>query len=454
MTLGIVILAAGQGTRMKSTLPKVLHPLAGKPILEHVVGTAQTLNPDTTVVVYGHGGQQVLDRVNNPLLQWVEQKQRLGTGHAVQQALPYLQTVDRVLVLYGDVPLITTDTLQRLVDSTTSVPSPLGIITAQLANPSGYGRIVRNTEQNIQKIVEHKDANTAELAINEVNTGIMLVQSSHLSRWLHKLNNDNIQHEYYLTDIVAHAVAENFVITSVQPKYLEEVLGINDRAQLSRLERYFQIRQAKAIMHAGVTLADPARFDVRGTLNVGTDINIDINVLIEGQVTIEDNVTIGPNCILRNCHIGTRSQIQANSIIDSATIGADTRIGPFARIRPGTKLAANAHVGNFVELKNADIGTGSKVNHLSYLGDCTVGNNTNIGAGTITCNYDGANKHQTSIGDNAFIGSNTALVAPVSINNDATIGAGSVITEDAPAAKLTLARTRQTTIDTWQRPEK
>lgn len=452
MDLGIVILAAGQGTRMRSSLPKVLHPLAGVPLLGHVLGTAARLEPQMTAVVYGHGGERVPACFPNAPVQWVEQAHQLGTGHAVQQALPVLQRVDRVLVLYGDVPLIETATLERLLDETAD--GPLGLITALLDDSTGYGRIVRDASGRILRIVEQKDATEAELEIDEINTGIMLVDRVRLAAWLERLDNHNVQTEFYLTDIIAQAVAEGAEVSSVQPHCMEEILGVNNRLQLAHLERYVQLRRARALMHTGVTLADPARFDLRGTLRTGHDVTIDINVVIEGDVVLGEGVTIGPNCVLRDCRLGPGTQVHANSIIEGAQIGSDVRIGPFARIRPETELADRVHVGNFVEIKKSHIGRGSKANHLSYLGDSEVGSETNVGAGTITCNYDGAHKHQTVIGDNAFIGSNTALIAPVQVGNGATIGAGSVITHDAPTERLTVSRALQTTIENWQRPKK
>lgn len=452
MKLGVVILAAGQGTRMRSTLPKVLHKLAGKPLLGHVLSVAKTLEPQTIVVVYGHGGDQVLASFPATSIQWVQQSQQLGTGHAVQQALPSLQAVDKVLILYGDVPLITSATLQRL--GSIAATTDLSIITTTLENPTGYGRIVRDAKGSIVRIVEQKDATVAELALTEVNTGIMLATRQHLHSWLSRISNNNAQGEFYLTDIIALAVADGVAISNMQPQAIEEIMGVNDRIQLANLERYWQQQQAKILMQAGVTLADPARFDVRGSVKTGIDVNIDINVIIEGEVVLEDGVSIGPHCLLRNCRIGAGSQIYAHSIIDSAIIGTSTKIGPFARLRPGTELATGVHVGNFVELKNTQLGHGSKANHLTYLGDCSVGSQVNVGAGTITCNYDGANKHHTNIGDEAFIGSNTALVAPVTVGAGATIGAGSVITKEAPAQQLTLSRAIQRTLTGWRRPVK
>ncbi len=453
MSLGIVILAAGKGTRMKSALPKVLHPLAGKPLLGHVLDTATSLKPDTIVVVYGHGGTTVQATFPDPNIQWVEQTQLLGTGHAVQQALPKLQTVDQILILYGDVPLINTDTLQQLIDRSIT-NTALGLITIKFADPTGYGRIVRDAVGNILRNVEQKDASIDELTINEINTGIMTAKRQHLGSWLNRINNNNAQGEFYLTDCIGLAVADGIKIISAKPKCTEEILGVNDRIQLGTLERYVQKKYAVELMHNGVTIMDPTRFDLRGTLQTGKDVSIDVNIIIEGNVVLGDNVSIGPNCLLRNCTIGANTQIYANSIIENSSIAESVRIGPFARIRPGTTIAELVHVGNFVEIKNSHIGIGSKVNHLTYIGDSEIGNAVNIGAGTITCNYDGAYKHKTTIGDNAFIGSNVALVAPVQIGVDATVGAGSVITQDTPDAKLILARSKQQVIEDWQRPKK
>lgn len=452
MNLGIVILAAGQGMRMRSNIPKVLHSLAGKPLLGHVLDTARQLQPQTVVVVYGHGGEQVRIKFADAEICWAEQAQRLGTGHAVQQAISHLHSVDQVLILYGDVPLIALTTLEQLLAVTAT--AGLGIITAQLSDPSGYGRIIRDEAGRILRIVEHKDATSHELTVQEINTGILVANREQLTQWLGRIDNHNAQGEFYLTDIISLAVADDVKIASIQPQSFEEILGVNDRLQLAHLERYVQLRYAETLMRAGVTLADPKRFDVRGSLHTGIDVTIDVNVIIEGTVVIESGVSIGPNCVLRNCHISSGTEIYANSVIDNAKIGSNTKIGPFARIRPGTELAASVHIGNFVELKNAHIGTGSKINHLTYMGDCQVGSGVNVGAGTITCNYDGAHKHQTVIEDDAFIGSNTALVAPVTVGKAATIGAGSVITKPAPAELLTVSRASQQTFSGWRRPKK
>jgi bifunctional UDP-N-acetylglucosamine pyrophosphorylase/glucosamine-1-phosphate N-acetyltransferase len=452
MTLGVVVLAAGQGTRMRSALPKVLHPLAGKPLLAHVLDAAHAIGADRVCVVYGHGGEQVREALAGYGCLWVEQAERLGTGHAVLQAMPQMADVDRVLVLYGDVPLIAPGTVQRLITETGD--DPLGILTAFLEDPTGYGRIVRDGRGHVQRVVEQKDANEAELAIEEVHTGFLVAHQGRLADWLGRVRNDNAQGEYYLTDVIGLAATDGVQVAATQPQRLEEVAGVNDRVQLAVLERYYQRLCAEALMRAGVTMADPARFDVRGELMTGRDVTIDVNVVIEGRVWLADGVRIGPNCLLKDCSLGRGTEVFANCVIEAAEVGSGARIGPFARLRPETKLAPDCHIGNFVEIKKSRIGEGSKVNHLSYVGDSEVGTGVNVGAGTITCNYDGANKHRTVIGDNAFIGSNTALVAPVEVGAGATIGAGSVISRDAPPDKLTLTRAPQVTIDSWQRPQK
>lgn len=452
MKLGVVILAAGQGSRMKSRLPKVLHPLAGKPLLQRVIDTAKTLNPHTIAVVYGHGGEQVRENINDSTLNWVEQQKQLGTGHAVQQAMGALSGVDRVLVLYGDVPLICADTLAEFID--TAERSALGLLTIFLSDPTGYGRIIRDCNNKITAIVEQKDATAEQLLREEINTGILIAERSNLDNWLSQLSADNAQGELYLTDIVALAVNDHVEVVASHPATEPEVQGVNDRSQLASLERVFQRQQADRLMLQGVSFADPERFDLRGDLTTGIDVSIDINVIIEGSVILGANVSIGANSVLRNVQIKNNVVIKENCVLEDAVIGDDCLIGPFARIRPGTELAGSAHIGNFVELKNAQIALGSKVNHLSYIGDSEIGSGVNIGAGTITCNYDGANKHKTRIGDNAFIGSNTALVAPINIGQGATIGAGSVIGKDAPDDMLTLSRGKQLTFKGWQRPVK
>jgi bifunctional UDP-N-acetylglucosamine pyrophosphorylase/glucosamine-1-phosphate N-acetyltransferase len=452
MILDIVILAAGQGTRMRSSLPKVLHPVAGKPMLGHVIDCARALSPRHIHVVIGHGAEAVRESLASDDLNWVIQSDQLGTGHAVAQAIPHTGGADQILVLYGDVPLLRTATVQRL--SKQAGQNNLGLLTVSMEDPTGYGRIVRNPAGEVQSIVEQKDASAEHLLITEANTGIMALPGSHAADWLNSLSNDNAQGEYYLTDVVALAVASETGIEVAQPDDEVEVMGANNRQQLSVLERAIQSREALRLMTEGVTLADPARLDVRGTLIVGRDISMDINVVFEGQVTIEDNVEIGPNCVIRNSVIRSGSVIKAFSHLDGAEVGEDCDIGPYARLRPGTVLGRGAKVGNFVETKKADIGAGSKINHLSYVGDAVVGEQVNIGAGTITCNYDGVNKFVTQIGDNVFIGSNTSLVAPVSVGAGATTGAGSTITQDVPAGALAVGRSRQRSIENWQRPLK
>lgn len=452
MSLGVIVLAAGQGTRMRSALPKVLHPLAGKPLLGHVLDTAAKLHPAKTVVVYGHGGEQVLDAFAGSDAEWVEQAEQLGTGHAVQQAMPLVEGVSQVLVLYGDVPLTEVSTLERLIEE--SADTSLGVLTVMLDDPTGYGRMVRDQNGSILRIVEQKDASEAELEIDEINTGIMMFDADKLAEWLGRIGNQNAQGEYYLTDVIGLAVGEGVEVASAQPDSEEEVLGVNNRIQLAHLERHFQQARAYDLMTAGVSLADPTRFDLRGNLQTGRDVFIDVNCIVEGEVLLEEGVSIGPNCVLKNCRIGRNTALAANCVVEDAAVGADASIGPFARLRPGADLSDKVHVGNFVEIKKSAVGIGSKVNHLSYVGDSVIGSGVNVGAGTITCNYDGVNKFQTVIGDGAFIGSNTALVAPVTVGAGATIGAGSVISRDAPAEQLSVARGRQTTIKGWKRPVK
>ncbi len=451
MTLGIVILAAGQGTRMKSDLPKVLHTLGDRPLLQHVIDTARRVDPDRIVVVYGHGGEQVREAIPDDDLLWAEQAAQLGTGHAVAQAMPQLEGMDRILVLYGDVPLIRAETLQRLIDR---AGDGLGLLTVTLAEPTGYGRIQRDANGDVQCIVEQKDASPEQQAICEVNTGIMLLPGARLAHWLGQLSNNNAQGEYYLTDILAMAVNQGVPVAVTQPEEDVEAEGVNNRLQLAALERALQQRQAEALLLAGLGMRDPARFDLRGSLAHGRDCLLDVNVVIEGEVVLGNRVRIGPNCVLRDCRIDDDVELLENCVVESAHIGAGSRVGPFSRLRPGAHLTGKNHVGNFVEIKNAVIGEGSKVNHLTYVGDADIGRGVNVGAGTITCNYDGANKHRTVIEDEAFIGSNTALVAPVTVGKGATIGAGSVVTRDAPEGQLTLTRARQATIGGWQRPQK
>lgn len=451
MTLEIIILAAGQGTRMRSSLPKVLHPLAGKPMLAHVLDTAKRLEPAAIHVVYGHGGEQVKNTINDPEIHWVEQAQQLGTGHAVEQAMPAVKEGSTVLILYGDVPLIKAETLRGLINQ---ISSGVGLLTVSLDNPAGYGRILRDGTGKVLAIVEQKDATTEQLKIREGNTGILACDAGQLREWLKRLDNGNAQGEYYLTDVIAMAVNDGVSVLAEVVEDEEEVAGVNDRQQLAHLERKYQLRCAAELMRQGATMLDPARFDQRGTASIGQDVVIDVGVVFEGEVIVGDRVRIGANSILRNVQIGNDVTIEPMSLIEQAKIGNQCSIGPFARIRPGTQLADKARVGNFVEIKNSVIGDASKINHLSYIGDTSMGSEVNIGAGTITCNYDGANKHRTVIGDRAFIGSDTQLVAPVTVGNDATIGAGSTITRDAPDGELTLSRSGQKTLTGWKRPVK
>ncbi|PTQ73168.1 bifunctional UDP-N-acetylglucosamine diphosphorylase/glucosamine-1-phosphate N-acetyltransferase GlmU [Pseudomonas sp. GV071] len=451
MSLDIVILAAGQGTRMRSALPKVLHPIAGKSMLGHVIDTARLLQPSSMQVVIGHGADKVREQLAADDLSFVLQAEQLGTGHAVAQALPKL-SAEKVLILYGDVPLIEQQTLQRLLALVNE--QQLGLLTVELADPTGYGRIVRNGQGSVEAIVEHKDANDAQRAIREGNTGILAVPGNRLADWLGRLSNSNAQGEYYLTDVIAMAVADGLVVATEQAGDEMEVLGANDRIQLAQLERHYQYRAGRRLMAQGVTLIDPARFDLRGDVTVGRDVLIDINVILEGRVVIEDNVQIGPNCVIKNTTLRQGAIVKANSHLEGAELGEGADCGPFARLRPGSVLGAKAHVGNFVELKNAVMGEGAKAGHLSYLGDAEIGARTNIGAGTITCNYDGANKHRTVLGADVFIGSNSALVAPVTLGDGATTGAGSVITADVPANTLGVGRAKQRNIEGWKRPVK
>lgn len=449
MSLHIVILAAGKGTRMRSRLPKVLHKLGGKPLLEHVIKTAQNLHPKKIHVVYGEGGALVQECLKQYNINWIEQEKQLGTGHAVMQALPFIEHASQVLVLYGDVPLITTTTLEQLIQGMPQ--NSVGLLTTEFSDPSGMGRIIRDELGVIKAIVEHKDASPLQLQIKEINSGILVTTSKILRNYLPRIRQHNAQGEYYLTDIIAMLVHDKIPISSLLTTNPEEVTGINDQQQLATVERQYQSNLAAKLMHQGLNLIDPSRFDLRGDLTINSDVTIDVNVIIEGKVSIDANTNIGPNNFLKNVQIGKNVTIKPNCVVEDAVIADNCIVGPFARIRPGTHLEAGAHVGNFVEVKNAKIGKNSKANHLSYLGDATIGNNVNVGAGTITCNYDGVNKHQTIIEDGVFIGSNTSLVAPVKIGKNATIGAGSVITEDAPAEKLTIARARQITIEHWKR---
>lgn len=451
MSLDIVILAAGQGTRMRSALPKVLHPVAGNSMLGHVIHSARQLSPQSIQVVIGHGADLVRERLAADDLNFVLQDRQLGTGHAVAQAVPQL-SADTVLILYGDVPLIEVETLHRLLTLVNN--QQLGLLTVNLEDPTGYGRIVRDAENRVSAIIEHKDASEAQKAIKEGNTGILAVPGKRLADWLGRLSNNNAQGEYYLTDVIAMAVSDGLTVATAQPLDAMEVQGANDRKQLAELERHYQLREARRLMALGVTLRDPARFDVRGEVTVGRDVMIDINVILEGHVLIEDDVSIGPNCVIKNSTLRKGSIIKANSHLEGAIVGEGADAGPFARLRPGSVLGPRAHVGNFVELKNAEMGEGAKAGHLTYLGDAVIGAHTNIGAGTITCNYDGANKHRTVIGEDVFIGSNNSLVAPVDISSGATTAAGSTINQNVPTQQLAVARARQRNIDGWKRPVK
>ncbi|WP_282365439.1 bifunctional UDP-N-acetylglucosamine diphosphorylase/glucosamine-1-phosphate N-acetyltransferase GlmU [Pseudomonas sp. PS02290] len=451
MSLDIVILAAGQGTRMRSALPKVLHPVAGKSMLGHVIHSARQLSPQGIHVVIGHGAERVREQLASDDLNFVLQDKQLGTGHAVAQALPAL-TAETVLILYGDVPLIQVETLNRLLALVND--QQLGLLTVTLEDPTGYGRIVRDVQHRVSAIVEHKDATEEQKAIKEGNTGILAVPGKCLADWLGRLSNKNAQGEYYLTDVIAMAVNDGLVVATAQPDDAMEVQGANDRKQLAELERHYQQREARRLMALGVTLRDPARFDVRGDVTVGRDVMIDVNVILEGRVVIEDDVSIGPNCVIKDSTLRKGAIIKANSHLEGAIVGEGADAGPFARLRPGSVLDARAHVGNFVELKNAHLGEGAKAGHLTYLGDAVIGARTNIGAGTITCNYDGANKHKTVMGEDVFIGSNNSLVAPVHIASGASTAAGSTINQDVPAEQLAVARARQRNIEGWKRPVK
>ena len=450
-SLNIVILAAGKGTRMQSLMPKVLHKLAGKALLQHVIDAAKQLKPSKIIVVYGYGGNAVPEAFTHENIVWVEQKEQLGTGHAVLQAAPHLDQDATTLILLGDVPLLSRTSCETLLNKTKA----LGLLTVNKANPTGYGRIVRNAQTSIEAIVEHKDATEQQRQITEVNTGIIAANNQHLKAWLAQLSNNNAQGEYYLTDIVALAVKDGHQVAAEVTNDESSVEGVNSKADLSGLERVYQMRYATALMNAGATLQDPFRIDVRGDLKIGKDVEIDVGCVFEGEVTLADKVKVGPYCVIKNSTIGSGTEIAAYTHIEQAHVNAGCKLGPYARLRPGAEIADHAHIGNFVEIKNSTIGDGSKVNHLSYVGDAIVGKNVNIGAGTITCNYDGANKFKTIIEDNAFIGSDTQLVAPVTIGEGATIAAGSTITRDAPAGQLTFCRAKeQKSIANWKRPVK
>jgi bifunctional UDP-N-acetylglucosamine pyrophosphorylase/glucosamine-1-phosphate N-acetyltransferase len=451
MTFSVVVLAAGKGTRMKSSLPKVLHPIGGKPMVQHIVDTVNKLGATNIHVIYGHGREQLQNKLSHNDLSWCLQEQQLGTGHAVQQAIPYIKDNEDVLILVGDAPLIKESTLKQLI--AVKKDADLALLTVNLEDPTGMGRIIRQGEQ-VTAIVEHKDATKQQRQIRETNTGMMIMGGSDLKRWLSALNNNNAQGEFYLTDVIEMAAKEGKSIHASQPSCAIEVEGINNRVQLASIERAYQAEQAEALMLQGVSLLDPSRFDLRGEVEVGQDITIDVNVIIQGKVKIGSNVTIGANCILIDSIIEDNATIHANSILEQAIVGQHCNVGPYARLRPGTVMKEQSRVGNFVEMKKTILGKGSKANHLTYLGDTEVGEGANIGAGTITCNYDGVNKFKTFIGDGAFIGSNSALVAPASIGINATIGAGSVITKEVGDNELAIARAKQRNISTWCRPEK
>ncbi|MCO7226599.1 bifunctional UDP-N-acetylglucosamine diphosphorylase/glucosamine-1-phosphate N-acetyltransferase GlmU [Pleionea sp. CnH1-48] len=452
MALSVIILAAGQGTRMRSSLPKVLHPLAGKPLVQHVIDTSKSLGANNIYVVYGHGGEMVQKTITEPKVTWVEQKEQLGTGHAVDQVSSLLNDEDDVLILYGDVPLIHPSTLNELLDI--KPEKGIALLTVTLPDPTGYGRIIRNDNDQVVGIVEQKDANEEQLAIAEVNTGIMAANGGQMKHWLSQLSNDNAQGEYYLTDVIGFAANEGQAVQTASPVDQAEVEGVNNRLQLAQLECAYQQMRAKELLLGGVTLIDPHRFDLRGKVTFETDVTIDVNVILEGHVILKSGATIGANCILKNCTIGENTVVKPNSMIEDSIVGSDCTIGPFARLRPGTELLNDAHIGNFVEVKKSVLGSGSKANHLAYIGDAEIGNGVNVGAGTITCNYDGANKHKTIIKDGAFIGSDTQLVAPVTIGENATVGAGATITSDVSDGVLCVSRVKQKEISNWVRPQK
>lgn len=450
-SLSVVILAAGKGKRMYSALPKVLHPIGGQPMLARVIATARQLQPAKIVVVYGHGGEQVREQIQDPDIAWALQAEQLGTGHALKMALPHLPKVGRTLVLYGDVPLTTLATLQQLL---AAAEQGMALLVDVLPDASGYGRIVRNEAGEIVAIVEDKDCSAAQKAIREINTGMLVLPNARLDGWLGALKNGNAQGEYYLTDVIGLAVADGLAVPGVTVAASWEAAGVNNKWQLAELERQLQLNQARALLTAGVTLADPARIDVRGELQHGQDVSIDVGCVFEGQVSLGDKVQIGAYCVLKNVTVAAGTRIAPYSHLEDAVVGEGCRIGPYARLRPGARLAAHVHVGNFVEIKKATVGEGSKVNHLSYIGDADIGSKVNVGAGSVTCNYDGVNKYRTVIGDGVFVGSGTLMVAPVTLEEGATIGAGSVLTKTAPAGQLTVARAKQLTVPGWQRPQK
>ncbi|MGB6449878.1 MAG: bifunctional UDP-N-acetylglucosamine diphosphorylase/glucosamine-1-phosphate N-acetyltransferase GlmU [Steroidobacteraceae bacterium] len=450
--LSVVILAAGQGKRMRSDLPKVLQPLAGRPLLQHVIATARALDPASIHVVYGHGGERVREALRDEPVSWVLQSRQLGTGHALLQAAPHLTDGERVLVLYGDVPLTRPETLRQLLDL--GPPNTLALLTVLLDDPTGYGRIVRDSRGGVRRIVEQRDAGKRELAIRECSTGVMAAPAKPLKAWLSRLSNDNAQREYYLTDVMAMAVRERIAVKPLLAPSAADVLGVNDKVQLAEVEAEYRRRRATELMVAGVTVSDPQRLDVRGTVEAGRDVALDVSVVLEGRVKLGDRVRIGPHCVVRDSEIGSDTEVLAHCVIDGAVIGPACRIGPYSRVRPTSTLAEGVHIGNFVEVKNSRIGTESKANHLSYVGDAQVGARVNVGAGTIVANYDGANKHLTTVEDDVHTGSNSVLVAPITVGAGATIAAGSTVAHAAPAGKLTIARARQVTIEGWQRPRK
>jgi len=452
MDVSVVILAAGQGKRMCSDLPKILQPLAGRPLLAHVIDTVKSLNPDRICVVYGHGGDLVKEAFADEDLAWVLQAEQLGTGHAVLQALPQIGKDDIVLILCGDVPLVRTATIEPLI--TVAESDKLAILTTDLTDPTGYGRIVRDIDSHVKSIVEENDATDEQKSITEINTGLMACRAPLLSQWLQRISPDNAQGEYYLTDIVGCAIDDDIAVVPVSTEYSAEVLGINDKKQLADAERNYQQAVVDSLLQQGVTIIDPRRVDIRGNLTCGRDVVIDVNTIFEGEVALGDGVQVGANTIIGNSSIGAGSKILPNCILDEAKIGKSCEIGPFTRTRPGVEMADQAKLGNFVEVKKSRIGKGSKVNHLTYIGDATIGARVNVGAGTITCNYDGANKHPTIIGDGAFIGSGVELIAPVEVGEGATIGAGATVSKDAPAGELTVERSRQKVVTGWVRPVK
>ena len=451
MALEILVLAAGLGKRMRSSLPKVLHPLAGRPLLAHVLDTARELSPGKTIVVHGHGAEQVKEAFPEQNVEWVLQAEQLGTAHAVMQAMPRVSADADVLLLYGDVPLVRAATLKRLL---AAAPEGLAVLTADLEDPAAYGRVVRDASGHVKRIVEQRDASPEERAIREINAGFYALSARRLSGWLKKIDNRNAQKEYYLTDLVGLAVAEGVPVVAVKAADAWEAAGVNSKGELAALERQYQKLAAEKLLEAGVTLADPARIDVRGALDCGRDVAIDVNCVFEGRVTLGDGVRIGPNCVVRNCAIQRDTAVLAFSHLEDSEIGERCRIGPFARLRPGARLAEEVHIGNFVEVKASRVGAGSKANHLTYLGDSEIGERVNVGAGTITCNYDGATKHRTVIEDDCFIGSDATLVAPLRIARGSYIGAGSTINKDTPAGQLTVARARQLSIPGWKPPRK